>query len=68
MVSKIFRNSILAAALIGLVVGTALAEEKTEEKKAGAEEEIVQLPTITVRGTRLLDFPLDLGRYTGQVR
>ncbi len=68
MVSKIFRNSILAAALIGLVVGTALAEEKTEEKKAGAEEEIVQLPTITVRGTRLFEFPLDLRRFPGQVR
>jgi iron complex outermembrane receptor protein len=68
MVFKIFRSWLLMAALIGLVVGTALAQEKTEEKKAGAEEEIVQLPTITVRGTRLFEFPLDLRRFPGQVR
>ena len=68
MVSKIFRSWLLTAALTGLLIGVAWAQEKTEEKKAGAEEEIVQLPTITVRGTRLLDIPLDLGRYPGQVR
>jgi iron complex outermembrane receptor protein len=50
------------------LIGVAWAQEKTEEKKAGAEEEIVQLPTITVRGTRLLDVPLDLRRFPGQVR
>jgi outer membrane receptor protein involved in Fe transport len=68
MVSTIFRSWLLTAALTGLLIGVAWAQEKTEEKKAGAKEEIVQLPTITVRGTRLLDFPLDLGRYPGQVR
>ncbi len=68
MVSRIFRSWLLTVALTGLVVGMAWAQEKTEEKKAGAEEEIVQLPTITVRGTRLLEFPLDLRRFPGQVR
>ncbi|MFQ5801487.1 MAG: TonB-dependent receptor [Candidatus Methylomirabilales bacterium] len=68
MVSKVFRNWLLTAALTGLLIGVAWAQEKIEEKKAGAEEEIVRLPTITVRGTRLLDIPLDLGRYPGQVR
>jgi len=68
MVSRIFRSWLLTAALTGLLIGVAWAQEKTEEKKAGAKEEIVQLPTITVRGTRLLDVPLDLRRYPGQVR
>jgi len=68
MVSTIFKNAILTAALTGLLIGAAWAQEKTEEKKAGAKEEIVQLPTITVRGTRLLDIPLDLRRFPGQVR
>ncbi|MEE8326890.1 MAG: hypothetical protein V3R58_07620, partial [candidate division NC10 bacterium] len=68
MVSKIFRSWLLTAALTGLLIGVAWAQEKTEEKKAGAKEEIVQLPTITVRGTRLLDIPLDLRRFPGQVR
>ncbi len=68
MVSKIFRSWLLTAALTGLLIGVAWAQEKTEEKKAGAKEEIVQLPTITVRGTRLLDVPLDLRRFPGQVR
>jgi outer membrane receptor protein involved in Fe transport len=68
MVSTIFRSWLLTAALIGLLIGVGWAQEKTEEKKAGAEEEIVQLPTITVRGARLLDIPLDLRRFPGQVR
>lgn len=68
MVSKIFRSWLLTAALTGLLIAVAWAQEKTEEKKAGAGEEIVQLPTITVRGTRLLDVPLDLRRFPGQVR
>ena len=68
MVSMIFRSSILAAALAGLVVGMTWAEEKTVEKKAGEEEEVLQIPTVVVRGTRLLDVPLDLGRYPGQIR
>lgn len=68
MVSTIFRGLILAAALTGLVVGIAWAEEKTAEKKAGDEEEVLQIPTVVVRGSRLLDIPLDLGRYPGQIR
>jgi outer membrane receptor protein involved in Fe transport len=68
MVSRIFRSWLLTAALTGLLIGVAWAQEKTEEKKAGAKEEIVRLPTITVRGTRLLDVPLDLRRFPGQVR
>ncbi len=68
MVSTIFKNAILTAALTGLLIGVAWAQEKSTEKKIGEEEEIVQLPTVVVRGTRLLEFPLDLRRFPGQVR
>jgi outer membrane receptor protein involved in Fe transport len=68
MISKIFRSWLLTAALTILLIGVAWAQEKTEEKKADEKEEIVQLSAITVRGTRLLDVPLDLRRFPGQVR
>ncbi len=68
MLSTIFKNAILTAALTGLLIGVAWAQEKSTEKKIGEEEEIVQLPTVVVRGTRLLEFPLDLRRFPGQVR
>lgn len=60
MVSKILRIWLLAGVLTGFVIGVAWAQEKTEE--------IVHLPKVVVSSTRLLDVPLDLRRYPGQVR
>jgi len=60
MVSKILRIWLLTGVLTGFVIGVAWAQEKTEE--------IVHLPKVVVSSTRLLDVPLDLRRYPGQVR
>ncbi|MGH7424396.1 MAG: TonB-dependent receptor, partial [Candidatus Methylomirabilales bacterium] len=68
MVSKTLRIWLLTATLTGSVIGVPWAQEKTEEEKKGEEAEIVRLPQVTVSSTRLLDVPLDLRRYPGQVR
>jgi len=68
MVSKTLRIWLLTAVLTGSVIGAPWAQEKTEEEKKGEEREIVRLPEVTVSSTRLLDVPLDLRRYPGQVR
>jgi len=68
VVSKTLRIWLLTATLTGSVIGAPWAQEKTEEEKKGEEREIVRLPEVTVSSTRLLDVPLDLRRYPGQVR
>ena len=68
MASKTLRIWLLTAALTGSVIGAPWAQEKTEEEKKGEERQIVRLPEVTVSSTRLLDVPLDLRRYPGQVR
>ncbi len=78
MGSNAFRTWLLCVVVIGVLVGMAWAQEKSgeeksaeqkaEEQKTIKEEEVVQLPKVTVSTTRLPDVPLDLRRYPGQVR
>jgi outer membrane receptor protein involved in Fe transport len=68
MVSKTLRSWLLTVVLAGSLLGVAWAQEKTEEEKKDEEGEIVRIPGVTVSSTRILDAPLDLRRYPGQVR
>ena len=68
MMSNTCRIWLLSGMLTVVLIGAAWAQEKKEEKKPGEEEEVVHLPQVTVSGARLLDLPLDLRRYPGQVR
>lgn len=68
MRTKTFGIWFLGGMLMGVLIGPAWGQEKPEEKKADETEAILRLPQVVVSGSRLLDVPLDLRRYPGQVR
>lgn len=68
MGGKTLRAWLVGVMLTALLIGAARAQEKPEERKKEEEEKAVQLPEVTVSGTRLPDVPLDLRRHPGQVR
>ncbi len=68
MRSKGFTIWLLAGILSGFLIGTAWAQEKTEEKEKLEEQGVSRLSEIVVSATRLRDVLVDVTRVPAQVR